>query len=203
MSAIVNIDITERKEAEEALRRAKARLDLAVRGSNIGIWENDMPGGDFQAGVLHCTNIFEQLGYPPPDGGLDYAAVVAPMHPDDRPRVEQAVAAYLAGRTPEFAVEFRARHRDGSCRCLLSRGIAVRDGGGRPVRFAGTRIDITDLKRIEDELRQAKEAAEAASRSQAADRHVSRGIADPPGNGRVSGRRGRVCARIRAGCGRG
>ena len=73
--------------------------------------------------------------------------------------------AYFAGETPEYQVEFRARHRDGSYRWILSRGIAVRDADGKPIRFAGTRIDITDLKRIEEELRQAKEAAEAASRA--------------------------------------
>jgi signal transduction histidine kinase/CheY-like chemotaxis protein len=62
-------------------------------------------------------------------------------------------------------VEFQARHRDGSYRWLLSRGIAIRDASGKPIRFAGTRTDITDLKRIEAELRQAKEAAEAASQA--------------------------------------
>ncbi len=60
----LNIDITERKRTEEALRQANARLDLAVRGSNVGIWENDMPDGDYSAGKVHCINIMEQLGYP-------------------------------------------------------------------------------------------------------------------------------------------
>jgi PAS domain S-box-containing protein len=161
----LNIDITERKQAEEALRQANARLDLAVRGSNVGIWENDMPDGDFQAGLVHCTNIMEQLGYPAPDGPVPYEAVVTPVHPDDRARVEKALRAYLAGETTDYEVEFRARHRDGLYRWILSRGVAVRDAGGRPVRFAGTRIDITHLKRIEAELRQARDAAEAANRA--------------------------------------
>jgi PAS domain S-box-containing protein len=159
------IDITERKRADEALRQANARLDLAVRGSNIGIWENYMPDGDFRAGRLHCINILEQLGYPPPEFTIDYATMIAPLHPEDRHRVEEAVVAYFAGEVADFRVEFRARHRDGSYRWFLSRGIVVRDAGGKPIRFAGTRIDITDLKRIEAELRQAKEAAEAASKA--------------------------------------
>jgi PAS domain S-box-containing protein len=161
----LNIDITEHKRIEEELRQANARLDLAVRGSNVGIWENDMPDGDYRTGQLHCTNILEQLGYPPPESTVDYATMVAPVHADDRRRVEEAIHAYLAGETPEFRVEFRARHRDGSDRWILSRGILVRDPSGNPIRFAGTRIDITDLKRIEKELRQAKETAEAASRA--------------------------------------
>jgi PAS domain S-box-containing protein len=161
----LNIDITERKRTEEALRQANARLDLAVRGSNVGIWENDMPDGDFRTGRLHCINILEQLGYPPPESTLDYATIVAPLHPDDRERVEETTRAYLAGETPDFQVEFRARHRDGSYRWILSRGVALRDTSGKPIRFTGTRIDITDLKRIEAELRQAMEAAEAANRA--------------------------------------
>jgi PAS domain S-box-containing protein len=161
----LNIDITERKHAEEALRQANARLDLAVRGSNVGIWENDMSSGDFRAGRIHCVNVLEQLGYPAPEGPLDYATMVAPIPSEDRARVQQAVSAYLSGATADFRVEFRARHRDGSYRWFLSRGVAVRDGAGQPIRFVGTRIDITELKRIEEELRQAKEAAEAASRA--------------------------------------
>ena len=161
----LNIDITERKRTEEALRQANARLDLAVRGSNVGIWENDMPNGEYGEGKVHCINIMEQLGYPPPESASDYRTVTATHHPDDQARVQEALRAYFAGETPEYQVEFRARHQDGSWRWILSRGIAVRDAAGKPIRFAGTRIDITDLKRIEEELRQAKETAEAASRA--------------------------------------
>src|SRR5205085_6468920 len=56
-------------------------------------------------------------------------------------------------------------HRDGSYRWVLSRGVAVRDTAGKPIRFVGSRTDITDRKRAEQELRQAKEAAEAANRA--------------------------------------
>jgi PAS domain S-box-containing protein len=161
----LNIDITERKKSEEALRRANARLDLAVRGSNVGLWENDMPEGDYHRGHVFCINIMEQLGYPALDGPIDYGTIASQIHPDDVRHVQEALRAYFAGETPEYSVEFRARHRDGSWRWLLSRGIAVRDAVGKPVRFAGTRIDITDLKRIEAELRQARDAAEAASRA--------------------------------------
>ena len=55
-------DISEREQAEEALRLANARLELATRGSNIGIWELDMPDGDIHNGRRDFTNILEQLG---------------------------------------------------------------------------------------------------------------------------------------------
>jgi PAS domain S-box-containing protein len=161
----LNIDITEYKRIEGELRQANARLDLAVRGSNVGIWENDFPDGNYRTGRVHCINIFEQLGYPAPGSSTDYPSVALAYHPDDLPRVEEALRAYFAGETPEYQMEFRARHRDGSYRWILSRGVAVRDGAGNPIRFAGTRIDITDLKQIEEELRRAKEGAETANRA--------------------------------------
>jgi two-component system sensor histidine kinase/response regulator len=161
----VGVDVTQRRQAEDAVRQTNARLDLAVRGSNIGIWENDMPEGDFRTGRLYGINIQEPLGYAASAGPIDYETMVGPIHADDRPHVEKAVADYFAGTTAEFEVKFRARHRDGVYRWLLSRGVVVRDDAGKPIRFAGTRIDITHLKHIEDELRRAKEEAEAASRA--------------------------------------
>jgi PAS domain S-box-containing protein len=152
----LNIDVTERKQAEEELRRANERLALAVRGSRVSVWENDMAGGDYRAGRVHCTNVLEQLGYPAPESELDYQAAAAPIHPDDRGPVERALRAYLTGEAPEYSVEFRARHRDRSYRWMLSRGVAVRDGAGRPVRFVGTRIDITELKECEEALRESE-----------------------------------------------
>ena len=152
----LNIDVTEQKRAEEELRRANDRLALAVRGSRVSVWENDMPEGDYWAGRVHCTNVLEQLGYPAPESALDYQTVAAPIHPDDRGPVEEALSAYLAGATAEYSAEFRARHRDGSYRWMLSRGVAVRDDAARPVRFVGTRIDITERKQAEEALRESE-----------------------------------------------
>ena len=60
---------------------------------------------------------------------------MALVHPDDRERLEHAIRAYLAGETREFEVEYRARHKDGSYRWMLARGVAMRDPAGRPIRF--------------------------------------------------------------------
>jgi PAS domain S-box-containing protein len=160
-------DLTERKQIEAALRQANDRLDLAVRGSSVAIWENDLADSNYRTGRISCINVMEQLGYPAPSGQFKYEELVAQVHPEDRVKVEEDIRTYLAGDSPEYEVEFRARHHDGSYRWLLSRGVAVRDAYGKPLRFAGTRIDITELKRIEAALRAAQE--EAAERARIAE----------------------------------
>jgi PAS domain S-box-containing protein len=174
------IDVTERKKTEAALKRAKERLALAVRGSNVGVWDNDLTGEDWRSSRVLCINIMEPLGYPAPESALDYQAATEPIHPDDREQIDRAVRAYLAGEVPEYSVEFRARHRDGSYRWMLSRGVAVRDEAGRPVRFLGTRIDITQRKKAEDALRAAQK--EAAERAHMAEMGRDVGIALSHGN---------------------
>ncbi len=115
-------DISERKRLEEELSRANARLELALRCSNVGIWENDMPDGEYRRGRRYYVNLWEQLGYESPDSPLDHETNRVPVHPDDRATLEEAMRRYLAGETSEFDVESRVRHRDGSYLWVLCRG---------------------------------------------------------------------------------
>ena len=148
-------DVTQRRQAEESevLRRANERMELAVRGSHVGVWEIDMPDGDYRHGRGYHVNIWEQLGYERPPSPTDHETGMVPVHSDDRSRLEGAMRQYLAGETSEFEIENRVRHKDGSYRWMLTRGVAVRDAGGKPMRFVGTGVDITDRKRAEEALR--------------------------------------------------
>ena len=153
----VSRDITDFKRAEEELSQAHASVDLAVRGSNIGIFEAEMPDGVLENGRVSTFNFWELLGYDRLESPTTYAGALALSHPDDHKRVDLAVRAYLAGEIGEFEVEHRDRHKDGSYRWLLTRAVAVRDSAGRPVRFVGSSVDVTDLKRAEEALRESEE----------------------------------------------
>jgi two-component system, sensor histidine kinase and response regulator len=150
-------DITERKRLEQAVIRASARLDLAIRASDVGLWEIEMPDGDYAKGLGTWINVWEQLGLDPPEDRSPLSAWLDLLHPDDKECTLGAVMAYLDGQTKDFEVEYRVRHNDGSYRWMLARGTAIRDERGRPVRFVGTRVDITELKRIEAALRASEE----------------------------------------------
>ncbi len=152
-------DVTQRRRAEEAeaFRRANERMELALRSSNVMIWEVEMPDGDFSHAQAYHVNCGEHYGYDPcPPAGTD--PIEAMIHPDDRASAKEAARAYLAGEIAEYEREVRYLSRkDGSIRTVLVRGVAVRDATGKPVRFAGTGVDITDLKHAEEDIRRAKE----------------------------------------------
>ena len=84
-------DITERRQAEEDVRQAQSRLELAIRSSNIGIWELQMPDGVLEHGRSNYLNLWEQLGYSPAEFPTTPMDSMELCHPDDRERLWQLV----------------------------------------------------------------------------------------------------------------
>ena len=148
-------DVTQRRQAEEAeiLRETNLRLEMAMHGSNVGVWEIDMPDGDHRRGFARFSNILEWLGHTGTQAMLDYDAYMGVFHPDDRARTEAAMLRYLGKDVDVFEVESRLLHRDGGVRWVLVRGMARWDASGKPVRFVGSLVDITELKLTEQALR--------------------------------------------------
>ena len=156
-------DVTQRRQAEEAeaIRRANERMELALCGSNVGVWEHETPDADYRHRQRYYVNVWEQLGYEgPPAGG---ETLLDAIHPDDRDRAEEAVRRYLAGESAEYETEVRFRHRDGSYRTLLVRGVAVRDAAGKPTRLVGVTVDMTQLRNAEEELRRTTQLFQAVA----------------------------------------
>ncbi len=136
-------DILERKRLEEALQRSKTRLELSVRGSNIRIWDIDMPDGELQDSLIYVGDYRHK-----------FSTFLSRVHPDDLERLMLAAHATLSGETKKFACEFRMRHNKKSENTwMLARGRVVFDAAGKPVRFVGSNTDITNLKQTEEALR--------------------------------------------------
>ncbi len=136
---------------------APERLELAVRGSKLALWDLDMPEGRLENSRQTVLNLWEPLGYDPGSAPTDFAAMVARVvHPADQSPLTTAITSFLASTDHEFESELRVLHESGEESWRLLRGLATRDPSGKARRFSGSFIDITDLKRVEGELRAAE-----------------------------------------------
>lgn len=157
----VQEDVTELRLVEQALQATTNRLNFLLNYSPVVIFSSQHHG-DYDPTFI-SENIKDVLGYEPKAFLEDSKFWMNHLHPDDLEEV-------LNGLTDMFADgfsvhEFRLRHSDGSYRWILQQIKLVRDYSGRPVEILGYLIDISDRKHAELELRQAKEAAEAANQA--------------------------------------
>jgi PAS domain S-box-containing protein len=146
-------DITERKQAEEALRRSQERFELAVRGSGGGLWDWDRATGE----SYYSPHWKGMIGYEDHEIPHDLAEWENRLHPEDRERALAALHSYIDGGTQRYEVEYRFRHKDGSYRWVLDRGVALRDSLGKAYRMAGSHEDITERKQAEEALLRSEE----------------------------------------------
>jgi PAS domain S-box-containing protein len=146
---------------ERALRDSEERYALAMEGANEGHWDWNL-----ETDHLFLSSKMKML-----EGqGEDHAPTtraewnaMVPIHVDDSPRLEAAMKDHLDGRTPSFECEYRVKQNNGDWHWLLARGRCLRDATGKPYRFVGSAIDVTDQKQaqadkehLEAQLRQSQ-----------------------------------------------
>ncbi len=146
-------DISERKRHEATLRDSEQRLNLALEGAALGVWDWHIPSGH----VTFNTRWAEMLGYTLAELQPNVSTWEQLVHPDDWPRIHAALDSHLRGETPRYASEHRLRHKRGHWLWTLDSGkVLERDARGQAVRAVGIHQDINARKQAEADLAQSE-----------------------------------------------
>ncbi|MEA5512651.1 response regulator [Nodularia sp. UHCC 0506] len=144
-------DVTQRKQAENALKLNEERLKLALDAVDEGLWDWNLVTGE----VYRSPRWFTMLGYTPEELENDIKLKIRLIHPEDLSLMQQRLIAHLKGETPFYEVEVRFFTKSGEWKWILDRGKLVsRDSQGRAIRMVGTHLDITERKLSEAALKQ-------------------------------------------------
>src|SRR5471032_258223 len=147
------VDTTERKNAEQALKDSQERLDLALDSEQLGTWDWHIPSGmlygSARAAQLHGL---EALPFHEP-----FDAFFEGMSDEEREGMRNAYRSLREGPDGNYQLTYRVQMEDGSARYLESRARLYRDESGKPLRMAGTLLDITDQVEREQRITASEE----------------------------------------------
>jgi len=143
------VDITARKQAEQALRASEERFALAMQGANDGLWDWNIATDE-----TYYSPRFKQMLGLENNEPVDSAKFHSLIHPEDRSFVHEALHRYLKREIPYYEITYRMQHREGYYLWTLATGIAVWNEQGEPYRMVGTLSDITLQKQVEEVLRE-------------------------------------------------
>jgi diguanylate cyclase (GGDEF)-like protein/hemerythrin-like metal-binding protein/PAS domain S-box-containing protein len=138
-----------RDAAEHSMRWNETRWRFALEAAGAGVWELDVATGE-----MYCSpRCKELLGYAEDEIECSIDEWVRRTDPEQQLRVRAALQECLEGRSAEYRFEHRMHAKDGSWRWILCRAMVIRGEDFKPLRIIGTHADITEQKRVQDELR--------------------------------------------------
>lgn len=150
------IDITHTHRLQEEARLQEARLGNVIEGTNAGIWEWNVASGETvcnQRWAEICGYTLDELE------PVNIETWRSLIHPDDLAKSRQLLRDHFAGRADYYDLEARMRHKNGHWVWVHDRGKVVeRAANGKPLRIAGTHMDIDQRKRDEAQILEANEA---------------------------------------------
>lgn len=148
----------EKKSAEHELILSKERLELALEGTDLGIWDLDFMSN----AIVYNNKSLEILGFDQEDAIQDFK-YFQKYDTDDQKYVVDAMKEHIAGNLPFFDQEFYVRNKTGAVKWVLARGkIIRRSHKGEPLRASGTLLDITEKKVYEEQLKKNQSILENA-----------------------------------------
>lgn len=144
-------DITDLKHIERALQESEEKLNLAIRGSGLGLWDWRVQTGEivFNDRWAHIVGYTLQELSP-----VTIDTWTKRVHPDDLQRSNESLQKHFAGEAPDYECEVRMVHKDGHWVWVLDRGMVTEwDKDKKPLRMTGTHLDISERKKAEEALR--------------------------------------------------
>ncbi len=154
------VDITDRREAERALRVGAQRLEYAMEAAQDGLWDWNIPTGDVYFSPRWC----QMLGYSPGELTPHFDSWISVVHPDDLAAANTAIQEQLDGKSAYFEIVHRVRHGEGHWLLILHRGKVVeRDGEGAPIRLVGLYTDLTRERAARDRLQRLRQVTQVIS----------------------------------------
>ena len=143
------LDVTEARRNERALKETAQRLDLALKGSEMGFWDWNIQTDE----VIYSDTFISMLGFPREEVVNDLSWWQRLVHPQDSPKVWRQIEQHVRGGFSSITTEFRLKNRSGEWVWMRVRGkIVEKDENKRPLRAAGTLINITDQILMREQL---------------------------------------------------
>jgi PAS domain S-box-containing protein len=149
-----NIDMSERKQAEDLLRRSEKKLRNIINGTNAGTWEWNVQTGE----TIFDEKSVAILGYSLEEfQPISFEKWMQLKNPEDMQTSIELLEKHLQGKTDYYSFESKMKHKDGHWVWVLGQGIVVEwDNNGKPLWMSGMHIDITKRKRAEESLRESE-----------------------------------------------
>ena len=174
-------DTTERKQAEEALKRSEKQLSEAQRLAHLGSWHWDIATNK----ITWSDELYRIFGLSPKEFGATYEAFLNRVHAEDQDLVNRTVKRAVENSDP-INYSFRIIRPDGTERILSATGECIVDGRGSTIAMLGAAQDITEQKEAEEALKSSQTRLQALSNrllgvQEAERRHIARYLHDEIG----------------------